>query len=178
MSTVLFDTGDLNEVEEAVSASYSHVRLVRPPDETSVHARIARSQLCSTPVDDVSFGLDVTYQMEPLETILLGRIYSGAMSVDQPGLEPRVFGPGEVTAAGAIEALPMFGNVSYCPTSWFPSPGVRSTRLPRTLLPATAQQFDSPRMPLRLLKATGFSSVPSTMSALTWWRIRKWLRVF
>ncbi|MDP7733180.1 AraC family transcriptional regulator [Mycobacterium paragordonae] len=114
MSTVLFDTGDLNEVEEAVSASYSHVRLVRPADETSMHARIARSQLCSTPVDDVSFGLDVTYQMEPLDTILLGRIYSGAMSVDQPGLEPRVFGPGEVTAAGAIEALPMFGNVSYC----------------------------------------------------------------
>jgi len=114
MSTVVVDTSDLGEVEHAVTASYSHVRLVRPADETNVHARITRSQLCSTLVDDVNFGLDVTYQMEPLDTILLGRVYSGAMSVDQPGLEPRLFGPGEVAAAGALEALPMFGTVSYC----------------------------------------------------------------
>lgn len=114
MSTVLFDTRDLSEVEEAVSASYSHVRLARPADGTDIHARIVRSYLGSTTVDDVSFGLDVAYQMEPLDTILLGRVYAGAMSVDQPGLESRLFGPGEVTAAGALPALPMFGAVSYC----------------------------------------------------------------
>jgi AraC-like DNA-binding protein len=114
MSHVLLDTCDLSEVEEEVSASYSHVRLIRPVGEAHVHARIARSYLGSMPVDDVSFGLDVTYRMEPLDTILLGRVYSGAMSVDQPGLEPKLFGPGEVTAAGALQALPLFGTVSYC----------------------------------------------------------------
>ncbi|KQH80876.1 hypothetical protein AO501_17655 [Mycobacterium gordonae] len=114
MSTVLLDTSDLSEVEAAVSASYSQVRLGRLADGDSVHARIARSHLGSTPVDEVSFGLDVSYQMEPLDTILLGRVYAGAMSVDQPGLESKFFGPGEVTAAGALEALPMFGTVSHC----------------------------------------------------------------
>jgi AraC-like DNA-binding protein len=109
MSTVLFDTRDLGEAEEVISANFSRVTLARSSSLGPTRTRVVRSSIGSLLTDDSYVSYDSTYQMDSPEKVLLSRVYTGVIHGQQPGHQREVFRRGQVAAIGALDGLPFFG---------------------------------------------------------------------
>jgi len=110
MPTVLFDTTDLGEAEEKLSANFAPVKLATPAGEDPTRLRMLRSTIGSMTLDDTYLSCDVNYRMEPPGRVLLCRGYSGVVEGQHPH-HPRVaVGTGQVAALGALDGVPVVGE--------------------------------------------------------------------
>ncbi|MGO8767557.1 MAG: helix-turn-helix transcriptional regulator [Mycobacterium sp.] len=110
MPTVLFDTTDLGEAEEKLSANFARVKLATPAGEDPTRLRMLRSTIGSMTLDDTYLSCDVNYRMEPPGGVLLCRGYSGVVEGQHPH-HPRVaVGTGQVAALGALDGVPVVGE--------------------------------------------------------------------
>ncbi|MEE6178272.1 helix-turn-helix transcriptional regulator [Mycobacterium sp. 050134] len=110
MPTVLFDTTDLGEAEDKLSAAFARVKLVGGAED-STRLRMVRSTVGSLTLDDTYVSHDVTYRMEPPDRVLLCRGYSGVIEGQQAGCPRVVVGPGQIAAFGGVDGLPTVGEV-------------------------------------------------------------------
>ncbi len=111
VSIVLIDTDHLGEAEEIISANFGAVQMVAHSSDTPTHTRLLRSMIGAMTVDNVSFGYDMRYQMEPPEQILLSRFRRGGLAAARPNRDAVRFGPGDVAAFGAHDGALLRGDV-------------------------------------------------------------------
>ena len=110
MPTVLFDTTDLAEAEEKLSANFARVKLASPAGEEPARIRVLRSTVGSMTLDDSSLSGEVNYRMEPPDKVLVCRGYSGVVEGQHPRHPRVVVGAGQVGAFGALDGLPITGE--------------------------------------------------------------------
>lgn len=111
MKSVLLDTDDLCVAEETVSAFFGKIHMDASRDDVPTHARMMRSLVGSTSIDEADFGYSFTYSMAPPDRIMLARIHSGAMELETEHGHAHVFGPGTVGAIGSLDDEPFNGTV-------------------------------------------------------------------
>jgi AraC-like DNA-binding protein len=110
MNVLLLDTADLGEAEQFLGDTYSRMKLSARTKDIPARTRLTRSTVVGLNVDEVELDFDMTYQMNPIEMVLVQRVYSGALHAQQPG-EPQITcRPGEALAIGACEGLPVIGE--------------------------------------------------------------------
>ncbi len=92
---LVFESDQLERTEEFLSAHYAPMRITSRSPRAS--ARIARAASAQVSIDHVSYGFEMSYDVEPLGRIILCDIDSGSFSRHAPdGATPEAFGPGEL----------------------------------------------------------------------------------
>jgi AraC-like DNA-binding protein len=134
MATVILDTTDLGEAENVLSAVYTRMRFFAKPDQP-IRTRVQRTMVGALAVDELHYGHDFNFEGDPLDSIVLSRIRSGALSHAQPGADGVVSHADTVTAIGARQDAPFNGRNHAVEVDCIP--------IPRTLLDSVAS--GSPR---------------------------------
>src|SRR5262249_30211705 len=111
MKTVLVDTEDLGEAEVVASANFAKMRMIVSSRDVPTRTRFVRSSVGALTVDDIYFGYDMRYEMDPPVKILLSRFHTGGIEAQRPQQEPEWFGPGDVAAFGAVDGVTLKGVI-------------------------------------------------------------------
>lgn len=147
MATSLLDTSDLGEVESVLSAAYARMRISATSRGEPIRAQILRSEFGSLQVDECSYSFDLSYDTQPVDSILLCEVSSGAVETRLPNASPAHYTAGEVLAFGAHEGVPVQGCVYQG--------RYHQLVVPRDIFDSYAAP--NPEVPVRLLGSTPVS---------------------
>jgi AraC-like DNA-binding protein len=109
MSTVLYDTTDLGEAEEIISANFARMTLSSRSGEDSTRTRSVGWNIGSLAIHESHFSHDAMYEMDPPEMIFLSRVHRGVIESRQAGHQREVFRKGQVAAFGVLDGSPVIG---------------------------------------------------------------------
>lgn len=94
MTTLVFDSDDVGETEEFLNEAYSRMRIGGSAEST--HARMTRDANGMLSIDELEFGYEMSYAVDPLGKICLCTIQSGTIEDLVTGGIKDSFGPGDV----------------------------------------------------------------------------------
>ena len=107
MQDVVFESTDLGESEEFLSATYARMRI--GSDSEQSRTRVSRRWLGTENFDDLEFDYELDYRAAPLNRICLVRVHQGYIEENFIGAPSDVFLPGDVTFLSPPE-LPYSGR--------------------------------------------------------------------
>ncbi|GAA0978408.1 helix-turn-helix transcriptional regulator [Streptomyces rhizosphaericus] len=109
MSTLVFDSDDLERTEDFLSKAYAKMRIGSSTPSAN-RARIRRDTIESITVDELDLDFDMSYAVSPLGRICLCVVHTGTIEDHvYPGVED-AFGPGDVVSLAPPD-LPYSGRV-------------------------------------------------------------------
>lgn len=93
MTTLTFDSDDLDATEEFLSSTYTRMRLGSSAENPK--ATISRSDSGTVSVDDLTLDFEMSYHAEPLGKVCLCGMATGAIEERLPDGSIDIFGPGD-----------------------------------------------------------------------------------
>ncbi|WAP57548.1 helix-turn-helix transcriptional regulator [Streptomyces sp. S465] len=109
MSTLVFDSDDLEQTEDFLSRAYARMRIGSTTPSAS-RAQIRRDTLASISVDELDLDFEMSYSVSPLGKICLCLVHAGTIEDHVfPGAEDS-FGPGDVVSFAPPD-LPYSGRI-------------------------------------------------------------------
>ncbi|MYW63457.1 helix-turn-helix domain-containing protein [Streptomyces sp. SID8379] len=109
MSTLHFDSSDLEVTEDFLSRNYARMRIGNGSPGTS-RARITRETMPGVTVDELDLDFDMSYAVTPLRKICLCIVHEGTVQDHAFGDVEDAFGPGDVVSFAPPE-LPYQGRI-------------------------------------------------------------------
>ncbi|BBX19150.1 helix-turn-helix domain-containing protein [Mycolicibacterium duvalii] len=109
--TVLVDADDVGEAEQALSAFYSRMRLMKVPETAASRTRVFRNRIGPLTLDDAEFTYRLTTDMDPTDAVLICRVRSGLLGGNLLGRDLELHGAGSVVAFGGRVGQRIFGHI-------------------------------------------------------------------